>query len=71
MFEKRMKRDANGFYNVEVRELPLVGWQPLDGWCTLYISSDYQNVRNKLDKAPGKEVASVDRTKRDVEEKRE
>ena len=25
MFEKRMKRDANGFYNVEVRELPLMG----------------------------------------------
>ena len=56
MFEKRIRRDANGFYNVQVRMLPVEDWQPLDGWGTVYITSIYENAKEHLAHEPGREV---------------
>ena len=57
-FEKRITRDTNGFWEVQVRILPVEEWQFLDGWGTVFISSDYSNAKKQLDKEPGKEVAA-------------
>ena len=56
MFEKRIRRDANGFYNVQVRMLPVEDWQPLDGWGTVYITSIYEKAKEHLAHEPGREV---------------
>lgn len=37
--EKRVIRDANGFWNEQIRFLPLEDWEQNDGWRTTYISS--------------------------------
>lgn len=58
MFEKRIKKDANGFYNVQVRHLPVEDWQQMDGWGTVFVTSIYENAKDRLDKEPGKEVAA-------------
>ena len=57
MFEKRIRRDANGFYQVQVRHLPVEDWEPLDGWRTVFITSIYENARTRLAQEPGREVA--------------
>ena len=57
MFEKRIRRDANGFYNVQIRHLPVEDWQPNEGWGTVFITSIYENARVRLETEPGKEVA--------------
>ena len=56
MYEKRIKRDANGFYNVQIRHLPVEDWQPNEGWGTVFITSIYDNARTRLEKEPGREV---------------
>lgn len=56
MYEKRIKRDSNGFYQVQIRHLPVEDWQPNDGWGTVYITSIYEHAREKLNSEPGKEV---------------
>lgn len=56
MYEKRIRRDDNGFYNVQIRHLPVENWQPNDGWGTVYISSIYSAARERLVAEPGKEV---------------
>ena len=56
MFEKRIKRDENGFYNVQVRLLPVEDWQPNDGWGTVYITSIYEHAVQRLETEPGREV---------------
>lgn len=58
MFEKRIRRDENGFYNVQIRHLPVEDWQPLDGWGTVFITSIYKNARTRLEQEPGREVAA-------------
>ena len=58
MFEKRIKKDANGFYNVQIRMLPVEDWQPNDGWGTVYITSIYENAVARLGREPGTEVAA-------------
>ena len=57
MFEKRIRRDANGFYNVQIRHLPVEDWQPNEGWGTVFITSIYENARVRLETEPGKEGA--------------
>ena len=57
MFEKRIRRDANGFYNVQIRILPIEDWQPNEGWGTVFITSIYENAKARLEKEPGTEVA--------------
>ena len=57
MFEKRITRDANGFYNVQIRILPVEDWQPNDGWGTVFITSIYEHARVRLETEPGREVA--------------
>ena len=57
MFEKRIRRDANGFYQVQNRHLPVEDWQPLDGWGTVFITSIYKNAKTRLAQEPGREVA--------------
>ena len=57
MFEKRIKRDSNGFYNVQVRILPVEDWQPNEGWGTVFVTSIYENAAARLTTEPGKEVA--------------
>ena len=57
MFEKRITRDANGFYNVQIRILPVEDWQPNDGWGTVFITSIFEHARERLETEPGREVA--------------
>ena len=57
MFEKRITRDANGFYNVQIRILPVEDWQPNDGWGTVFITGIYEHARERLESEPGREVA--------------
>ena len=57
MFEKRIRRDANGFYNVQIRHLPVEDWQPNEGWGTVFITSIYANAKARLETEPGREVA--------------
>ena len=57
MFEKRIRRDANGFYNVQIRILPVQDWQPNEGWGTVFITSIYENTKARLETEPGREVA--------------
>ena len=56
-FEKRIRRDENGFYNVQIRILPLEDWEMGDGWRTTFITSIYENAEKKLEDEPGREVA--------------
>ena len=57
MFEKRIRKDDNGFYNVQIRFLPVEDWQPNGGWGTVFITSIYENARARLETEPGTEVA--------------
>ena len=57
MFEKRIRRDDNGFYNVQIRLLPVEEWQPNEGWGTVFITSIYENARARFDSEPGREVS--------------
>jgi hypothetical protein len=54
--EKRIHKDANGFYNVQIRFLPLESWEPGDGWRTVYITSILQSAEARLGTEPGKGV---------------
>ena len=56
MFEKRISKDENGFYNVQVRQLPVEDWEPNDGWGTVFITSIHQSARARLETEPGREV---------------
>jgi hypothetical protein len=57
MFEKRIRKDANGFYQVQIRTLPVEDWQPNEGWGTVFITSIYENAMARLETEPGSEVA--------------
>ena len=57
MFEKRIRKDANGFYQVQIRMLPAEDWQPNEGWGTVFITSIYENAKARLETEPGREVA--------------
>ena len=56
MFEKRMYRDVNGLYRVQVRQLPLNEWEPNDGWRTVFIAGIEERARENLEFEPGVEV---------------
>ena len=55
--EKRIYKDVNGFYNVQIRFLPVEDWEPNDGWRTVFITSIRENAQKRLITEPGKEVA--------------
>ena len=57
MFEKRIRKDANGFYQVQIRILPVEDWQPNEGWGTVFITSIYENAKARLETEPGREAA--------------
>lgn len=57
MFEKRIRKDVNGFYNVQIRILPVEDWQPNDGWGTVFITRIYEHALERLGEEPGKKVA--------------
>lgn len=57
MFEKRIRKDANGFYQVQIRMLPVEDWQPNEGWGTVFITSIYENAMARLETEPGRKVA--------------
>ena len=57
-FEKRVRKDANGSYDVQIRILPVEDWQPNEGWRTVYATSIYEHAMERLSKEPGKEVAA-------------
>ena len=59
MFEKRIRRDVNGFYQVQIRHLPVEDWEPLDGWRTVFISSIYENATTRLAQEPGHTVTTI------------
>ena len=44
VMEKRIIKDENGFYQVQIRFLPLEDWEPADGWRTILVSSIYENA---------------------------
>lgn len=46
--EERIYRDENGFYNGQIRFLPLDAWEPCDGWRTFCCSSSLAWVREKI-----------------------
>lgn len=48
MLEERIIKDDNGFYNVQVRILPVEDWQQNDGWGTVYITGIYEHAVEKL-----------------------
>ena len=56
MFEKRIIRDDNNFYRVQVRQLPFEDWQPLHGWGTVFITEIYENAKERLAQEPGRLV---------------
>ena len=56
MFEKRIEKDTNGFYNVQVRNLPAEDWQQNDGWGTVFTTSIYDHAVERLGREPGREV---------------
>lgn len=56
MVEKRIRKDENGFYNVQIRHLPVQDWQPNDGWGTVFITSIYEHAKARLKTEPGREV---------------
>lgn len=49
--EERIFKDANNFYQVQIRFLPVEDWEPNDGWRTIYITSIYEHAVAKLGKA--------------------
>lgn len=57
MFEKRIMRDANGFYQVQIRHLPVETWQPNEGWGTVYITSIFNHAKERLEQEPGRDVS--------------
>ncbi len=56
MFEKRIRKDANGFYQVQIRHLPVEDWQPNEGWGTVFITRIYRNAKAKLEQEPGRDT---------------
>ena len=60
MFEKRVRIDANKFYEVQIRILPVAEWEPLDGWRTVYITSIYNHALMRLKAEPGRDVDEED-----------
>ena len=54
--EKRIQKDANNFYQVQIRILPVEDWQPNEGWGTVFITSVYENALERLGKEPGAKV---------------
>ena len=57
MIEKMIERDANGFYNVQIRFLPVEDWQPNEGWGTVSVTSIYENAVKRLGREPRRESA--------------
>lgn len=56
MMEKRIIRDCNGFYNVQIRFLPVQDWEMNDGWRTTYVTQNPDHARERLGAEPGSEV---------------
>lgn len=54
--EKRIKKDANGFYCVQIRVLPVADWEPNDGWGTVFETTVYANAVSKLVGIKGRQV---------------
>ena len=54
--EKRIQKDANNFYQVQIRILPVEDWQPNEGWGTVFITSVYESALEQLGKEPGMKV---------------
>lgn len=59
-FEKRVRLDANHFYQVQIRILPVADWEPDDGWRTVFITSVYDHAIERLSKEPGRDVDNDD-----------
>lgn len=59
-FEKRVRLDANHFYQVQIRILPVADWEPDDGWRTVFITSVYDHAIERLSKEPGRDADNDD-----------
>ncbi len=55
--EKRIYRDENGFFHVQIRFLPVEDWEPNDGWRTTFITQIPKHAEARLSEEPGKEAA--------------
>ena len=61
IFQKRLIKDENGFYNVQIRQLPLQEYEkPYDGWGTVFIAEVSKNALDSLEKQPGEDVTADD-----------
>lgn len=56
--EKRISRDENGFYRVQIRFLPVEDWEPNDGWRTTFITLIQRHAEARLNEEPGELVCS-------------
>ena len=45
--EKRIWRDCNGLYHLQIRYLPVYSWED-DGWKTIYASTDKTQVVERM-----------------------
>ena len=45
--EKRIWRDPNGLYHIQIRYLPLYNWEG-DGWKTIYANTSQTEVYRKF-----------------------
>ena len=47
--EKRITKDSNGYYFVEIRFLPVEEWEQDEGWRAIYVTAIYEHAKAKLD----------------------
>lgn len=45
--EKRIWRDCNGLFHLQIRYLPIYSWED-DGWKTIYASTDKTQVVERM-----------------------
>lgn len=45
--EKRIWRDCNGLFHLQIRYLPVYSWED-DGWKTIYASTDKTQVVERM-----------------------
>lgn len=46
--EKRIWRDSNGLYHIQIRFVPIYEWEDNDGWRSIYITDSEKNATEKL-----------------------
>ena len=63
--EERIYRDCNGFYNAQLRFLPIMPWDTVanDGWRTYYTTTSLDNAKQQCCNSETVEVIYAERFK--------